>query len=590
MRNRTFYFTLLLVSVAFGLSGCGLDNNDNTGTPPPNIPPVANPPPVEPPSDEDPSTETPPAEEPPLEEPPAEQPPVEDSPAEEPVPEEPVGALTLDPEIAAKGVAPNGDIALVSDRPLNATSVSTSIELRDAGTTETVPSSVTYEAATQSITITPTGTFDAEKHYAVHVKGARDTNGNAVEVSGQSVTRVKQRVYSRTTLYNEEGTAPDFASHYSRVPGSNEALRIYYNGPGQDGVWHEGEDDISSYEKTLYLPDNVETVFIFNGPGEGEVWFDDNDVVERAWRYRYMPDGRVMERLQTENAGEDGEYFTSDDHYRVGEFKAYDESERHVLSLYRSVSFPEERRLNPGADGKWLTGDDGGFIYYRYQHDTDGRLTRKTAFSSVHPGLDDIAFNGDDRVLNYTDFLYDDTGRLAETHSYFDAGPNQVWFDEDDDASSLEKHVRTDTFARKEFWNAGADDRANTNDDWLSSYHYREYDELGRLSRTGTYDWKGSDGVWHTADDEPFSWADVYEYGVDECGQPQLKVFSLEDNGLDGKRFTGDEEIVAKWALTYDQTSQLAHSRTYFEPGLLPGWEDGDEVLNGEVEYLEIEE
>ncbi|HEX6929718.1 MAG TPA: Ig-like domain-containing protein [Gammaproteobacteria bacterium] len=589
MNKNSLLSALLFLVIGISLAGCGLDN-DKTGSPPQNEPPLSNQPPAAEPPAEEPSVEEPPATNLPPQ-PPVTTPPVEEPPVDEEPPTDVVGTLTLDEEILRSGIAPIGSIALHSNRPLDASSVETSIELRDADTTETVAASVTYEATEQRVVIVPAKKLEEGKRYAVHVQGAADMEGNAVEIAGHPVARVKQRVYSRTTLYNDDGTAPRYVSHYSRVPGSDQALKISYGGPGPDGVWGEGQDDVRRYERTAYFPDSSEEVFIYDGPGDDGVWFEGEDHFERAWRYRYTPDGRVTERLQTLNAGVDGDFFTADDHYMVAEFRVYNALGQLTLSLYRSVSYPEEMRLNPGIDEEWLTGDDGVFIYDRYEYDLEGRLSRELTFSTSAGGPNDgVAFSDDDRLLNYTTYLYDEQGQVRETHTYYGPGSDNTWLNDNDEAGSFYRFVRTDSAFIKEFWDAGPDSQVNTGDDWLRDYHLREYDAQGRPIRTGTYEWKGPDGDWHTPDDEPFSWADVYAYGFDEHGRPQMKVFSLEDNGPDSNRFSGDEEIVAKWVRSYDDTSQLTHAQLYFDAGLLPGWENGDEVLSSETEYLEIEE
>lgn len=580
MKNHSFPFIFLVLLAGGSLAGCTLDDN-KTGSSLHDNTPLSNQPP----------TGEPPVDEPPAEEPPVGQPPVQEPPVEEPPTVEPAAALVLDADIAANGVAPNGVILLHSTRALDATTVATSVELRNAETTETVPAMVSYEPETQDVVIVPANALEAEKQYAVHVQGTRDVDGNHVEIAGHPVARVKQRVYSRTTLYAEDGVTPRYVSHYSRIPGSNEALDISYNGPGSDGTWGEGQDDIWRYERTTYFEDGREEVFIYDSPGDDGVWFEGNDHFERAWRYRYTPDGRVTERLQSVDAGIDGDLFTADDHYMVAEFAVYNEFGQRTLSLYRSASFPEQMHLNPGPDGEWLTGDDGVFIYDRYEYAANGRLSREVTFSTSAGGPNDgVAFSDDDRLLNYTTYLYDEQGLVKETQTYYGAGSDNTWLSDDDEASTIYRFIRSNAAFIKEFWDAGADGRANSDDDWLRDYHLREYDAQGRLSRTGTYEWEGLDGNWHTPDDKPFSWADVFQYDLDEFGRPQMKVFSLEDNGPDGKRFSGDEKIAAKWIRRYDETSQLTHSRLYFYPGVLPGWEDGDEVLHGETEYLEVEE
>jgi len=584
MKN-TIGIPLLLILLG-GLAGCGSDTNDNTGTPPPNNPPVTNPPPVEqpqtgnPPEEELPAQELP-AQEPPIQEPPMEEPPIEEPPAEEPPTEEPVGALTLDPEVAAKGVAPNGSIVLIADRPLNAASVETAIELRDALTTERVPASVVYEGDQQRVKISPNAVLEAGKHYQINTSDLRDVVGNVVEIGGLSIARVKTRIYNRTIIYQPDGEVK-FYTLFSRIPGSSEAMNVLYDGPGGDGAWFEGEDDVRHYETTQYLPGNVKITRKYEDAGEGDVWFDGNDVLSKATRQTYDDAKRLLEELVVLDDGDDDNLFTGDDDYTWAIFNIYDTAGR---LLFHISNYESLIPLTPGADWDWLTADDRPFLYKRYEYDQFGHLAREIRMTK---SADNEPFGDTDRASGYSDYQYDDNGQLAEIVPY---GCDSQCFDGDDRVGLFftRFHRIGATVAEETVY--ANDGQADDEDHDLLEYRHREYDEQGRVTKYGFFDKRGDDQTWHTPDDfSERTGGTLYSHSVDALGRPETRIASLDDNGADLDRFTGDEEIIMMQIETYDETSQLNRRRVFFGPGPTPGWDDGDEILFSEAEYMDIEE
>lgn len=572
MKNNTFPFILLALLISGGLAGCTDDDKTGSSPPPHDNPPLSSQPP-----NEEPPVDEPPAEEPPAEEPPSEEPPVEQPPTEEPPS---AGSLVLDPDIVSRGVAPNGNLVLRSDRALDATSVETSIQLRDAETTETVPAMIEYETGTQRVIVTPaTRLLEEGKHYAVQASNLRDVDGNIIEIAGQSIARVKTRVYKRTIVYRPDGGV-SFYTLFNRLPGSSDALNVFYDGPGID-AWFEGEDEVRYYETVQYLPGNVKITRKYENPGEGGAWFDDNDIMSTATRQTYDNAQRLLEELVVVDDGEDDDLFTDDDDYVWAIFNLYDDDGRLAISASIHEGLVE---LTPGTDGLWLTTDDQSFLYTRYEYNDSGRRVRELQMTR---STGDEPFGDADRVAHYRDYHYDEDGRIAEIVPY---NCGIQCFDDDDEVVFFTRFHRIGSTVSEEIVYA-TDGHADDDDHDLMEYQYREYDEQGRITKSGFFDERGDDRLWHTPDDFTDGGSGtIYSYGTDELGQPESRTMSLDGNGTDQKRFSGDEEITFLAIQTYDGTSQLTRYRTFSGPGPIPGWKDGDEVRFGDSEYLETDE
>ncbi|HEX7030882.1 MAG TPA: hypothetical protein VF254_09805 [Gammaproteobacteria bacterium] len=541
MKNKALNLVLFTI---LGLTGCGSDRND-TGTLPAGEPPLANQPTGEP-------APTPAEEDLPIEQLPVEDP--VEIPADEPDPEEPFAALTLDPEIAAKGMAPNGEIVLFSDRPLDATAIL--LELRDGATTETVPADISFDDAAQTVTITPGQLLAEGGHYVVHL-GTQAGAEKVVSSAAPVVVRVKQRLYSRFTSYDKQGSV-NAIIEYRRIAGSSEALRTHFAGDGE----------IIQYEQVTFLPGNVEVAKSYISPGVNGLWFDQDDVLRRATRTTKLPDGRLSEELISEEPGPDGRLFTSDDTYDSARFLEYDSGGRLGRFIYREGA-------DPGPDGIWLSQDDPVLRHVSYVYDLDGRLQYELSIDGT--GSNSV-------TTSARSFEYDEYGRLSAKSVVTSSGENGLWFDGDDEIFIAYRHGHADETDIVELFYGGVAGL-------MDQYEYRVEDRDGRPLFEGTFESFGADGSWHTDDDWLDEWgARVYRYTYNENGMLEQRAFTILDNGPDAIRFSGDEITRSLFVRGYDDSSRLSYMRAYKSDGsTVDEWSDEAARLQFEYEYYDAE-
>ena len=129
-------------------------------------------------------------------------------------------------------------------------------------------------------------------------------------------------------------------------------------------------------------------------------------------------------------------------------------------------------------------------------------------------------------LAKYTDYTYDANGNQTRQAFYNSAGPDDIWF---------------------------------TDDDKLNRYVDHAYDANGNKTRQVSYNsWSGGagpDGTWFTGDDVPNGYA--YDTNGNEIG---IKQFN--STGADGIWFTDDDEISMEWAL---EGKTIANPEMLFE-------------------------
>ncbi len=271
--------------------------------------------------------------------------------------------------------------------------------------------------------------------------------------------------YQRSTSYSlASGNTGDITGYSisSRRADENLVAAVTYRGPGQDGSWYTGDDDVSFYIRGTY---------------------DAQGRREASTRYRGM--------------GRDGRWFTDDD-IIAGQDRVIEKNG----STWRYAWYAD-----PGTDRTWGTGDDVATWYYELETDASARAVALTAYEE---GDDGRLFTGDDELLSHEEYEYDADGRRIRLKRSSGKGVDGTWFTTDDIGfSSVESIYESGRLARENTYsssissttsNPGPDDEWLTGDDVPEYYETSEYDAAGTDVTTYMHT-PGADAEWGNADD-----------------------------------------------------------------------------------------
>jgi hypothetical protein len=257
--------------------------------------------------------------------------------------------------------------------------------------------------------------------------------------------------------------------------------------PGSDGIWLTGDDRILGYD----APGRDPRVFAtYGSPGPDGLWFTADDSIERFTSIERDASGRPLQEWYG-GAGADRLPLTADD-TACG------------LSRYRyldgGVSIEDGVNYNTGC----LHNDSGQASRWQFTRDVQGRMVRRVVY--LNAGADGVWLTDDDGIDNYEAYTYDAAG-LRDQTGYFASGADEVWFSDDDTIGTI--IIERDNFLghgerSRVRYRPGADGSWRTADDEVIEYAT----VTTALQPDGTtvetsiaYQRSGEDGVWFTADD-----------------------------------------------------------------------------------------
>lgn len=349
-----------------------------------------------------------------------------------------------------------------------------------------IPGTVAYDDPTHEITVSLAGPLFYASTYRLVISGVKAKSGTAVpDFTSRFSTYVDPT--STWTSYTGSGT-PTTTMIYTVDADGNYTRRVYYNGPGNDGIWGTPDDAIAYWDDIVTNGGSVRYID-HTGPGPDGVYFTSDDPIAKWTVYDSGPKGPTDDVSYTD-PGPDGVWLNSDD--TPGPFYqfTYDSQDR----LDRFLA------LGVGPDGKALTSDDTVAAYYQMVRNQPGHLKRAYY---ANAGPDGVWFTGDDVATSWENNVVDVTGRSIDYVRSTDPGPDGVWLTPDD---GYVAHWKSDINAssglptRLSTYAAGPDGKLLTADDVVSGYYEFTYDSQGNLKSYDGYS-PGADGKAFTADD-----------------------------------------------------------------------------------------
>lgn len=423
-------------------------------------------------------------------------------------PKEPAVVLTSSsPSNGALGVTRTSQVTLTFSGALDPASVSAStVSLRcvdpySAGRYSEAPrssplpavvaASVSYDAASRTITVAPRLPLSIKHNCVAATPGVRDTLGRAVvsSVSFRTVANpvTRQLIYSSGKLWAWSSHEHDTAGNVVRI--------VSHGNPGPDGEWLTADDPTSIGLTNAYDDaGNWTGGFGSRAPGPDLVWFTSDDVSSSMSSVVLDDHGRVKRQVEYVDRGPDGLPFTGDE----------------VVSWWKDVVRSAEGDVvadrvydAPGPDGQWITADDPVSYYSGFTYDAPGgRLLHFTRVSD--PGPDGAWLTADDVPDSFHSYGYDAAGRHVTT-VIGGPGPDGVWLTGDDFVTGCDR-VWYDSrnlparFAR--YW-PGADKTCSTSDDEYLAHRDLVHADNGSLLAEDSYFGAGPDGLPFTDDDVP---------------------------------------------------------------------------------------
>lgn len=394
------------------------------------------------------------------------------------------------------------------DEPLDPATVTAAnfrLTVRLHDSTPTLPGSVSYDAATNTIMYTPVRPLEYDSTYRLYIGAVTDTSGNpfaGVEFQVHSVVNAitHETQFTNNLVSGSVENTPDALGRPAKV--------VYYDNDGA----------ALSHEEYNYLAFGEWQQYRRYDKGGDTKWNTNDDpvVVRDEFTYDSTPETRLLSFAE----------YADDQTMRVD----YTWTERNLMTIksYNSA----------GDDAMWNTPDDRGPQWRDLTHDAFGAITRATTHNNGGDGLpgtpddaitsstifdidattyavtkqtlyggpgEDMTWLTDDDVVgNYVTFTNDSRGMLLTRVGYSNKGDDMTWFTNDDVISSRQTftyNVSGLESNHDSFSAAGNDKMWGTSDDVLNSYTTTEYDAAGNRTKQVLYMGAGNDGMWHTSDD-----------------------------------------------------------------------------------------
>lgn len=377
-----------------------------------------------------------------------------------------------------------------------------------------VPGTVTYDAATNTVSFTPMRPLTYDAIYELQIGAVTDASSNAFAGTALSFHAVVNAVTRETSYTNN---VISYYVGYELDANGHQTKYIAHPSYGTNMTWFDSDDPVSAHEESDYSPEGLYLAYRQFGAGSDTLWNTSDDPVVLRDEYTFDAERRLTKFAE----------FLADQTVRID----YSWADRKLMT---SQTFD-----NPGDDAVWNTADDRGPQWRDITQDATGATTRVTTHSNGGdqkpvtsddfislsttfdrdpttfavtkqvsyggPGTDQTWLTNDDAVANYITMATDSRGLLLTRVAYSMKGNDNTWFTSDDVISSRQvatydaKLCETN---RNNFNGAGNDGMWGTPDDALLSYTTTEYDAAGNRTKQRLYTGAGMDGNWHTSDDE----------------------------------------------------------------------------------------
>ncbi|MBI3353827.1 MAG: Ig-like domain-containing protein [Nitrospirae bacterium] len=151
----------------------------------------------------------------------------------------PPTVVSTNPANNATKVTVQSNIQIVVSEGLDSVSVSRATVSLRAGSYK-VPSTVTYDDVSRTITINPAGALWYDYKYTITISGVKDLAGNIMAQTTFSFTTYKNP-FTRYIYYTALGLVSSYYT-YTYDANGNMTRYVYYSGAGADGVWFTVDD------------------------------------------------------------------------------------------------------------------------------------------------------------------------------------------------------------------------------------------------------------------------------------------------------------------------------------------------------------
>jgi Bacterial Ig-like domain len=413
--------------------------------------------------------------------------------------------VSTSPQNNTTKVQAQTSIAMVFNAALDPATVLASNVLVTGGGVA-APVSVSYNAATFTLTLRPQNPLNAGVQYTVAIPGIRDAAGNAIANSNVSF-----KTFITGTPRNDEYNSAGVLTGYSlgTLDAADNIVQITnYASPSNDVLSYQtieydarsnpsryvsyaagadkkvgGTDDVVQTLITKTYDANGNIVQVVNSaPGADGKAFTSDDTISNFIVNSYNASGYLSKVTNYSGAGADGKVGTADDVVVSYTTKAYNAANAqtqeinygpdNVPTTFSTLTYDASGNLTdrvtfkgPGTDKQALTADDSIDFIAKSAFDGNGNVTRVVFYDG--PGSDGIWRNADDKIGGYIDFVFNTIG-LSTQKSYNGTGTDTIWFN------------GNDTFR----------DRTKVN-----------YDASGNFLSRVTYVAPGPDGIWDNTDD-----------------------------------------------------------------------------------------
>lgn len=418
---------------------------------------------------------------------------------------------TTAPKIVS--TAPTGNVPILGqltatfDEPLDPATVSaTTVHLvtRLDDSFPAVPGSVTYDAATMTISFAPLRPLTYDAIYELQIGAVADPSGNAFAGAAKPFHAAVNAELRSTSFTNN---AIEGYVAYTLDANGHQTKSVRYDSAGTNQTWFDDDDHASTHEETEYSPNGLWLAYRRYAIGNDNKWNSNDDPVVLRDEYTYdteqrltkfaefaadqtlriddsWTDRNMMASATFDSAGDDMVWNTTDDKGPQWRDLAHDQT----------GATTRVTTHNTGGDALPQTADDFISASTTFERDaTTYVVTRQIVYGDA--GMDLMWLTNDDVVANYAVFTTDSHGLMTTRVAYSQKGNDMAWFTNDDVISSRQV-VTYD--ANLLMTNRDSLNGAGT----ITSYTTFEYDAAGNRTRQRLYLGAGNDGNWHSPDDD----------------------------------------------------------------------------------------
>jgi len=471
--------------------------------------------------------------------------------------------------------------------------------------TDRLPVQVTTSDDQQALLITPDTALQNGHRYRLSVANLRFADGSDAPQRSYELFTPRRVIDRREIFgFNEAGEIAVVRLEVYRYTAETLSEIVTYGDPGNDGQWQTTDDAISSLT-LINTDNNQETAVTYFDPGPDGTWRTADDQIDNIRQTTFDNEGIAQQQITLIGPGNDGVWQTEDDLPELKiiydmqgreaeryEFSYSGPTEALIASSYIHTRFDRDSNLstalsvNAGDDNQFFTSDDIEFTLETEAITDDFFITPAGSILSAlswHPGDDGQWLTGDDNLQSYSRLQQLSEERIATIYQYNEPGADGQWFTDDDPISTVFlKKSRNDrsigSVILPHYIDPGADGQWLTSDDTIGEYYEHQYDvyDQTRIFTVRYYTDPGEDGTWLNDDDNARSWIREVTNGFQQ--RTEEEIFT---------RTPGRDAIVTHRLTLYDYDDQgnLTTITQRRHPGDDGIWNTDDDWITDKTYY-----